>query len=225
MPDHSVLTEFSLPGSSEIRRTAAEILSNSKYDLDANAPESSLLQKWIFEKIDSLLEPLRHAFEALSEISPWLAWTITFLLIAILVALIVHTAYMFRLALRGRSRAQYPDPREVDPRRLPETWERKAREALAAQDYIGAVRFLFRAGLLRLEDVRKGTFRFGKTNREYLKDFSTTAASEPLHVFVETIDTKWYGGGVCSHEEYRLCEEAYSVIETAADGMKNAERP
>jgi hypothetical protein len=223
MPEQTVATPFVLPQADEIRRTAAEILRNPRYDLDESAYESPLLA-WIMEQLLSALGLLIRAFNAMNEISPPLALAITGVLVVILVALIVHIVYMFRSALRGRRRLAIDGAIEADPKRLPETWEDNAREALAARDYIGAIRALFRAGLLRLEQARQGTFRLGRTNREYLRAFADTPAAKPLLLFVQTIDAKWYGGGRCSPEDYSLCEQAYSAIEATAGRMADAHR-
>ena len=98
------------------------------------------------------------------------------------------------------------------PEHVPETWERRAQEAFMNQEYIAAVRYLFRACLLRLERANKHRIRRGATNREYLRRYRETAAFEPLSRFVEVIDTKWYGGGSCVLEDYQDCAQAHSTI-------------
>ncbi|MHC4504390.1 MAG: DUF4129 domain-containing protein [Planctomycetota bacterium] len=212
-----------IPSPDVIRRTAEEVIQRPDYNLDAVYRDYTPLIERIVKAIATFLRPFRRAFEALYLASPLLAWLFIVALLFIAVALIVHIAYTFGLALQGRRRARGSLELEDETAARPELWEGKAGEAAALGDFIRAVRCLFRACLLRLEAARGGNFRRGATNREYLRRFGDTAASEPLHLFVETIDTKWYGGGTSTRDDYERCLGAHSAVARAARDMTDAE--
>jgi len=215
---------FEIPPPGVIRRTAQEVIQRPDYNLDAVHRDYTSLIERILKAIADLLRPFQDAFRALYVASPFLAWAVFGSLLLIAVALIVHIAYTFRLALQGRRHARGTLELEDEAAARPDVWEGKAGEAAALGDFISAVRCLFRACLLRLEAARGGNLKRGATNREYLRRFGDTAASEPLHLFVETIDTKWYGGGTSTRDDYERCIGAHSAVARAARDMTDAER-
>ena len=214
---------FEIPPPGVIRRTAQEVIQRPDYDLDAVHRDYTSLIERIVKAIGSLLRPFQEAFRALYVASPLLAWLFVVALLFIAVALIVHIAYTFGLALQGRRRARGALELEDEAAARPDVWEARAGEAAALGDFMNAVRCLFRACLLRLEAACGGNLRRGATNREYLRRFGDTAASEPLQLFVETIDTKWYGGGTSTRDDYERCLGAHSAVARAARDMTDAE--
>lgn len=201
-----------LPDADTIRQQALDVLKNPEYKI--NPSETDIVKLW--EKFGAFLGriigPLRKAFAALYDISPILAWLTFIVLLLILIALVWHIAYTLRAALRNKReeslRAQY----KAAQRETPGMHEQAARQALAQNDYIGAIRSLFRAGLLRLELAQKRELRKGMTNREFLQRYRNTPASEPLAYFVETIDRKWYGEDRCTLEDYQNSLHAYEKL-------------
>jgi biopolymer transport protein ExbB/TolQ len=150
-------------------------------------------------------------FDTLYAVSPLVAFAYVVALVVILVVLLWHIIYTFRAALRGRvedRRYGGHQGRELQPAEL----EDRARHAAERQDYIAAVRYLFQACLLRLEQAEKRTLRKGATNHEYLRRFQGTPAYEPLHRFVDIIDCKWYGGGRCELSDFDECRRAHAEI-------------
>ena len=105
---------------------------------------------------------------------------------------------------------------------FPLALERLAQEAVAQGDFISAVRYLFRACLVRLQANDERTFRPGMTNREYLRRFRKTSFVDSLALFVELIDTKWYGGGDCRREDYESCRTAYALIQQQMKDISHA---
>ncbi len=217
----SALFDFPPPG--VIRQTAEEVIRRPDYNLGAVHEGYPSIVGRIIDAIRRIMRPLTEAFGALHKASPFLAWLLFLALLVVAVALIVHVAYTFKVALQGRRRG----PGEIDPEdraaARPEVWEAQAGEAARLGDYISAVRYLFRACLLRLEAARRSTFRLGATNREYLRRFADTAAFEPLGLFVETIDTKWYGGGTSTCDDYERCVEAHSEVGRVAGDLADAQ--
>jgi len=127
------------------------------------------------------------------------------------VAILAHLFYTFKAVLSQRTTtvgSARLERKEQDPRVL----ERDAGEAAARGDYITAVRLLFRASLLRLEQQMNRKARPGLTNREWLRRYQHSTVHGALRLFVDTIDVKWYGGGSCSAADYEGCMQAHAVI-------------
>lgn len=95
---------------------------------------------------------------------------------------------------------------------LPETWEKRANEALESGDYLDAVRSILTATLLRLEQARMGKLRRGATNREYLRRYRTSPVFLPLREIVEITDSRWYGGVDCTRADVEACLEAHQQV-------------
>ena len=213
-----------LPEAETLRRVAEEVISRPDYNLEAQPGSGRVLLDLILDFISWLLSPFRALFDALSAISPVLDWAVIILVFLVVFALIAHIIYSIKMALQGR-RPSLPfgagtRKELVDPTVL----EQMADEAFGNGDYIGAIRHLFRACLLRLEQVEKRTFRRGMTNREHLRRYRSGPISQPLELFVETIDTKWYGQGVCLPEDYERCRSAHQNIRHLARETSNAHR-
>lgn len=158
----------------------------------------------------------------LHAISPVLAWLFVVLLVVILVALVVHIIYTFKQALGRRRNAGLERARDAAPLD-PAVLEGRAREAASAGDYIGAVRHLFRACLIRLQRAERRPLRRGTTNRELLRRYQTSSIAEALRTFVETIDRKWYGGEVCTSSDYEQCAQAHDQIRRSAGELAHAD--
>ena len=102
--------------------------------------------------------------------------------------------------------------------------ERQAAEAVSRGDYITAVRLLFAACLLWLELAEKRTVRAGTTNREHLRRHRDSPVFESLRLFVEIIETRWYGRGSCGLEEVEACRIAHAQIRDFAQEARHADR-
>jgi len=198
----------SLPDPDVIRRTADEVVRRPEFRLEP-VRDSSLLQKflwrlwlWFFKLMGQLWD-----------VSPVLAWLVVILLVATLVALIVHIFYTLRQGLRshiGLGAALTSKRRQFDPAQL----EREAEEAAGRHDYIGAVRLLFRAAVVRLDQQAGRIARPGTTNREYLARYRASTVIDALGQFVDVIDAKWYGHGECDVDDYRRCRQAHALIQS-----------
>jgi hypothetical protein len=207
-----------LPPPETIRRTAEEVLQRPYFKLEPASYNLSLYQRILgfFARIlgflARLFRPIGSAFAALYAVSPFLAWLFVIVLLLVAAALIVHIVYSFKKALEKRKEMQDFSVLEEKSVDEPEGWEERAREAAGNADYISALRFLFRASLLRLERARERPFKRAATNREYLRRFRETPAYDPLSFFVDMIDVKWYGGGECTEEHYEQGTHAHVLI-------------
>lgn len=215
-----------LPPPEVIRQTASEIVGRPAYELESVGPDVTSVFGSIFRFLGRILSPIGRLFEGLIDINPLFGWAVIIVLLLIAIALIVHIVLMFARAVRVRRRRfEGVLAAERAAESLPETWELRAREAFSQRDYIRAIRYLFRAGLLRLEAAQERSYRHGATNREYLRRFRDTPAGEPMRLFVDVIDCKWYGGESCLAEDYRQCADAHARICRVAGEMGNAHGP
>jgi len=205
-----------LPDSEIIRRTAEEVVRRPAFRLDPQPESETAFLDLLLRFIEWILTPLRWLSELLSGLPFWLRWPIFIGLTTLLAVLILHIIYTLVLAIRRPIRRAGLAAMDARTQNDPDAIERLAAEAVARGDYIGAIRLLFRASLLRLDLTEKRQTRVGTTNREYLRRHRDSAYFEPLKLFVETIDSKWYGQEDCRPEDYDACRSAHSRIHQLA---------
>jgi hypothetical protein len=213
-----------LPDSETIRQTAEEVLGRPYYNLHPQADSGASLLDLIERVLRWILKPIEWLLEALGGLPLWLRWPIVLGLVVVLVLLIVHIVYTIMTSLRGPIRKAALDALVPRQSRDPALFERQAREAVARGDFITAIRLLFHACLLRLEQAERKVFRAGTTNREHLRGHRDSPVFEPLKLFVETIETRWYGRGECGPADYEACLAAHARISQFAKDGPNADR-
>jgi hypothetical protein len=209
-----------LPPPDAIRRTAEEILARSYFDLDTGEIDLTFLRR-IAAWFEELLAPFNTFFQGLYATSPVLALLLIAGLFVIVVLLVWHIAYTFKLALRRRDGSGPVDLSEDAPDD-PAAWEREAAAAAGRGEYVTALRALLRAALLRLEAAAERRLRPAVTNREYLRRFRATPAHEPLAALVGLVDAKWYGSSPCTGEDYREGENAHRQLLAFLDTRRHA---
>src|SRR5262249_53252949 len=140
------------------------------------------------EIIRWILTPFRWLFDVLEGLPAVVTWFIVITCFVLTVLLIGHIIFSLVRAIRGPLRQQKTllngTSKEYDPKEL----ENQADLAFAREDYIGAIRWLFRATLRRLELFEKKKFRPGITNRELLRRYRASPFADALLCFVDTID-------------------------------------
>jgi hypothetical protein len=191
------------------QRKAAEVLARPEFDLAApkERESSELLQR----VLRWLLGLFSRFLEALGFLPAPLRWLVVFVLTVLLVVLVVHIVWSFSRAIRGVARRKVVLKSE-DSNPRPEEFESAAARQADSGDFIGAIRLLFKACLLRVEAVQKQPFRRGVTNREILRNLRATSIAEPLNRIVEIIDTRWYGHLPCNQDDYAECQTASARI-------------
>lgn len=213
----AVAAQDRLTGDPEhIRSTAREVLARPEFQLDRSSGETGGLAELILRLIFKLLRPIFRFFGALWDISPALAWLTAIVLSLVLVLLLAHIIYTLRKVLAQRLPTYVTAQRERS--KSYEQYQREATDAAARGDYITAVRLLFRASLVRLEQAEKRPVRPGTTNRELLRRYQQSGLAEHLQRFVEVIDTRWYAGSTCSESDYQNCLQAHSRLVALAGG-------
>jgi len=203
------------PQADAVRRVAREVLDRDYFQLTAQRPAGRSLLELMIDFIEWLSAPLRFLFEWLYAISPLFGWLFIVLLALVAAALVAHIAYLFMRAVETRvvERAGARRPPPTDPAQ----YERMAEEAFGRADWITAARHLFRAALLRLARAEDRPVRAGVTNRELLRAYRDTLLFDPLGVFVEVIERKWYGRGVCCEADLVACKAAYATLRRAVE--------
>jgi hypothetical protein len=213
-----------LPDPETIRRTAEQVLRRSHYQLVPQPDSGATLLEWLLRLLAWILTPFRWLLWLLAGLPAWLRWPIFIGLVLLLILLVLHMGYTIVRAVSGpRQRRGLASAIQNTPRD-PATLERQAADAVSRGDFITAIRLLFVACLLRLEVAEKRALRAGTTNREHLRRHQDSPVFEPLKLFVEIIDTRWYGQGVCGLEEFEACRAAHARIRDFAQEPVHAHR-
>jgi hypothetical protein len=213
-----------LPDPETIRRTAEEVLRRPHYQLNPQPDSGRVLLEMLLRFLRWISSPFQWLLGALNGLPEWLRWLVVIALLALLILLVLHIAYTIIRAVtgprveRGPSRSLPVTPRD------PVAVEHQAADAVSRGDFITAIRLLFLACLLRLEQAEKRTSRAGTTNREHLRRHRSSPVFEPLNVFVEMIETRWYGRGVCGLDEFETCRAAHAQIRAFAQERPHAHR-
>ena len=195
-----------------VRETARQVLSRPHFQFEPTPDSGEGLVELLWRFLMWLSAPLRALFDVLDGISPLLAWAVILLLVLLLIALIGHIAYTFKVALDRRIEVKHIDLRAAEKHRDPAELERLADAASGAQNHSQAARLLLLASLLRLELAQDRPFRRGTTNREHLRRYHGSPIFEPLRFIVDLIDRSWYGNEVCLAEHVAQCRQAYTSI-------------
>jgi hypothetical protein len=211
-----------LPDPETIRRTAEQVLRRPAYQLEPQPDSGATLLEWLYRVLRWILRPFRWLLDALEGLPDWLRWPIAIGLVALLILLVFHIAYTIVRAVSGPRRKSSLTADVRSRPRDPAVLERQAAEAVSRGDFITAVRLLFVSCLLRLEKVEKRVFRAGTTNREHLRRHRDSPVFEPLKLFVEIIETRWYGQGVCGREDFEACQAAHARIRDYAQESAHA---
>jgi hypothetical protein len=202
----SLAAVAALPDPDVIRRTAIEVVHRPEFQLEP-VRDMSIFWRFLWGIWVAFIQFLGRLWE----ISPVLAWALVILLIVTLLGLVIHIVYSLKQNLAthiGLGPAISSQRRQLDPTKL----EREADQVASEHDYIGAVRLLFRAAVLRLDQRAGRPARPGLTNREYLTRYRAAGVIDALGQFVDVIDAKWYGSGECSVDDYRRCRQAHALI-------------
>lgn len=202
-----------LPDSSTIREKALEIVQGDEYQLESvsRADDSVILDliKQIFGWIAGIFNFLNGLMEGLPA---FIRWFIIAALVVILILLIAHIVYTITLMFKKGGPVSGFELSEEILKPKPEELELEANRLSGQKDFISAIRHLFLACLLRLEEHDKKTFSRGLTNHQHLKRFNGTPIYDSFRRFVDVIDNKWYGEGICQEEDFIYCQEAHSTI-------------
>ena len=203
-----------------IRRKAQEVVARPDYQLDQGLSDES--QALWLTVLSWILKPFFWVFQALDGLPIPLRILVVILLFVVLVGLVIHMIWSFTAAIRGskmdglaagKSREQILDPRQL---------ERLAEQTAMEGRYLEAVRHLFKAALVRIEQSETKKLRVGITNRELLRRYQKSPLLTPLSRLVEIVDRKWYGTELCESADYEVCRLQHSSICEVLQGRRHA---
>ena len=212
------------PDPEMIRRTAEQVLRRPDYQLDPQSDSGLTLLELLLRFLRWIFAPFQWLLDALSGLPGWLRWLIVLGLAALLVLLVFHIGYTIVGAVLGPRQKRGLAAALPRMSRDPAALEDQAAQAVSRGDFITGVRLLFAACLLRLELAEKRPVRAGTTNREYLRRHRDSPVFEPLGLFVEIIETRWYGRGTCGPEDFEACRAAHAQIREFAQEPLHAQR-
>jgi hypothetical protein len=154
------------------------------------------LLSWLGRLIERLLSPLGSLP---SGTGSSLAWAIAAVGILLVLGVILSLALRLRRGLVGEAAR----PEEAEEVLTAREAIDQAGELARGGDYRAAVRYLYLAALLRLDE--RGMLRYDRalTNREYLdRTRDNPALRAALTPIVETFDTVWYGHVALTRDDF-----------------------
>ncbi|REJ89010.1 MAG: DUF4129 domain-containing protein [Planctomycetota bacterium] len=211
-----------LPPPDEIRRVAAEVLKRPEFHPDSLSNTTGAESIW--------LEILKWIWGGIEWLAAALAFLPAALQIPVAILLVLLLGFVVVRMILGVSRvARLPQTEEALRQRqrralYPADLEKMATEAHQQGDAIEAVRLLFRAAILRLENAEKRPNRPGSTNRELLRKYRAAEIHSPLKTMADTIEMKWFGGRPSEPDDYDRSREAYESLCSVVTARLAAER-
>ena len=179
------------------------------------------LLEWLGDLIRGLLRGILGGYGSGASV-----WSVLFLLLVAAVIFTIARGARGRIAIDamppGR-RGLQPDPRRQAMQR--------ASEQAAAGDYRMALRYLFLATMLELQDCGLLQLRPGLTNRDYLQLLSEAplpgesrgrADRGAMQELIVSFDRAWYGHQAVDAEEYARCRQLSDQVLRAARGRAAA---
>lgn len=192
-----------------IRETIDQVLADPAYDLDDSRFSYEIVVRWIIEALRYLLKPLSWLLDSLSGLPEGLRWVLIITLFLSLILLISHIILSVIRALRTE---ELHLALEQQTSLTPDDYEQRAAKAFEQQDYLFAIRSLFRAALLRLENREERRFRPGTTNREHAARLAGSPSAESFTKMVQLLDRTWYGLAPCTIAEYLEFSNSYETF-------------
>lgn len=189
----------------------AAVLSGPQFHLQKSVVEQ------IQDRLSSAYEAILQALFGRLASSPPLQILIAVLFLVTVggVALLLSRSALRVMTAEPPARAVNDQPNNAAEAR------RHADERAAAGDFRSAIRYLFLATLLELQDVGALQLAPGKTNREYLRSVRESLHPSP-HLndefldLVDTFDRVWYGHAPFTAEDYQRCRNlAENAIQEA----------
>ncbi len=206
---------MTVPPEEPLRQKLQEVLARPEFQ---HGPETSAdpgILKWLETLLQWLLWPMKWIYSLTEGLPEFLRWLIFTCLVLVLALVTAHLGWTLYRAMRGGQRFARSDRLTAAADRSRVTvleLESAAERSAEAGAFIEAIRFLFRAMLMRLEDLEGRRFRRGVTNRQHLRRYSASPIAASLKTLVHTIDQKWYGDDVCVRSDFEACQSAYSEI-------------
>ncbi len=203
------------PPEESLRQKLQEVLSRPEFQHTTSEQSESDLLWWLSTLLRWVMGPLRWLYSMTEGLPEIFRWLIVAILVVALATLMVHILWTLRRAMgggdriiRGRSHSANGEQAQLSVAELEKAAERNA----VSGAFIEAVRLLFRAMLMRLEEREGRRFRRGITNRQHLRRYHGSPFASSIRMLVNTIEKKWYGEEACDQTDFEECRQAYSEI-------------
>lgn len=222
------IDQASAPGSNATSDSAAnaslrQVLARSEFRPKTSGTSRSFFG-WLFAKIGRALRPVSRPFGTFADVATaWIRragsiWSVIAIVVGLgaLAALLVWVIRGLR-HLFGPAVAHVP--MATNGERPSAVNLRDEAESMAQRhSYRLAIRALYLAALLRLDELGALSFERALTNREVLKAAGTSGSAQlvdQLAPLVERFDRHWYGAVSCTEDDYqefrRLSSWAWEV--------------
>ena len=178
-----------------VRQTVAEVLAQPEFR-QAHDPSPGWGER-LLEKLKNALSWLR---DRLWGLPVWLGWLIVAWMVLTLIAILAHFVYVL-LSQVGVGRGRRTGRRRPEYRIYGDRKEgfdavfAEAQRQLQAGRWAAAVRYLYVAAILWLDQHGRVRFRESKTNRDYIRELAPHAgAQQRFRTLTQAFDVAVYGG-------------------------------
>ena len=204
----------SAPGAESVRAAVRNVLSQPEFrHIHADPAAES---NWWKEKIDDFFSWIRTWAWGLPG---WLLWLLIIWMLLTLVAILVHFVYTISQQFGGGRRVWRTDQRTgrvYNFNRLDlDMVRRAAQQHIEAGNWTMAVRLLYMAAILWLDQRGLVAFREHKTNHDYIRELAPHATvQQEFRTLTSAFDGIVYGGHVPTAE---MCQQMKSTFENLQD--------
>lgn len=212
----------------DARQQLESILSRPPFEQPESITRSesyvSKFLDWLIRLIDGVLEPVANVGPGPANI---LGWVITTLALLLIVGVLIYLLLSLRRA-SGRE-AHLDDDTLLEERITSAQAMQHASEQVQHGDRRTAVRYLYLASLLWLDERELLRYDRALTNREYLRQLTNPELRTHLAPVIETFDRVWYGYSTLNADEFDTYEQRVKALrslkirkETVSDQEQHA---
>lgn len=188
--------------SQDIRQKAHSILQEILDSKEFAQQEPS--PSWLSKFIDRILEHIPNAPEWADDL---LEWGLYFILAIIAISAFIYILKYFK---------KFPSFQKISHNVIEnseaiidhETLRDQAYDYLQKGEYRLAIRYIYKSLLLYLDKTGSLVYESGKTDGEYVREFSRNSSREveEFALLTNFFERKWYGGEESSLEDFQQCE-------------------
>jgi hypothetical protein len=197
------MAAFSQPAPEAIRAKVEDIFARPEFSPDQSETLLQMLMQ-LLVRFFSWLGGLREA-------APMLFWLLLIGCIVVLVVLLAHVSWTVWRVLSPRGQLAHADQERRE--RLSLGYRQEAGRLASLGDFTEAIRFLFLSLVYRFDETGRVSFQKAYTNREYLGLFDDNPdVRASLQVFVDTLDSQWYGQLPTEPLRYQSCRALFEKL-------------
>lgn len=218
----SGIERVSLEDRRQVREAVAEVLAQPEFRRVRD--DSRSWAEWLAEHLNAALLWLR---DRLWGLPGWLSWFIVIWMVLTVVAILAHLVFVLasQFGVGGsRQTGHRRDEGRICGIQNPDfdAVFAEAQRQLEARHWAAAVRYLYVAAILWLDQRGMVRFRAAKTNRDYLNELTTHAgAQQHFRVMTSTFDRVVYGGAAPSES---TCRTMAATLESLQSEVRSANK-